>query len=149
MNVECKKCNEYYCTVCKAVCPKCGELDVQDEKTMKLRERMQKYNKKYLADEEAKKAVKPARGVMVGGITGASWVNEMTSFLKIMKKERGTFICRAGNYARLNPIMGVKGNESRPYSNLEIEKLLSEKSFNKHLGYFEDKGLLPVEKMDM
>lgn len=49
MSIECKKCKENYCTVCDSVCPKCKEVDVADDKTMKLRKKLQEYNKKYLA----------------------------------------------------------------------------------------------------
>lgn len=43
MSVNCKKCGENYCPVCKDKCPKCGEVDVSDEKTMRIREQMRKH----------------------------------------------------------------------------------------------------------
>ncbi len=43
MGINCKKCGEYYCPVCKESCPKCGAIDIADEKTMKIREQMKKH----------------------------------------------------------------------------------------------------------
>lgn len=40
MTISCKKCGEYYCPVCKNKCPKCGEIDIVDKKTMENREKM-------------------------------------------------------------------------------------------------------------
>ena len=42
MQIQCKKCGKWYCPVCKEKCPKCGEVDIADEKTMKTREQMRK-----------------------------------------------------------------------------------------------------------
>lgn len=38
--IGCRKCGEGYCTVCKDKCPKCGETDIADEKTMYIRKQM-------------------------------------------------------------------------------------------------------------
>ncbi len=38
--IKCKKCGEVYCPVCKEKCPKCDEINIADEKTMKVREQM-------------------------------------------------------------------------------------------------------------
>ena len=38
--IDCKKCGKGYCPVCKDKCPGCGEVDVADEKTMRIREQM-------------------------------------------------------------------------------------------------------------
>lgn len=43
MAIKCKKCEEYYCPVCKEKCPKCGEVDIADKKTMRIREQMRKH----------------------------------------------------------------------------------------------------------
>lgn len=43
MTIECKKCREYYCPVCKDKCPKCGKVDIADEKTMYTREQMREH----------------------------------------------------------------------------------------------------------
>jgi len=40
MQIKCKKCGEFYCPVCKEKCPKCGKVDIADEKTMRTREQM-------------------------------------------------------------------------------------------------------------
>lgn len=45
MTIECKKCGEYYCPVCKATCPKCGGVDITNDKTMIVREQMRKLMK--------------------------------------------------------------------------------------------------------
>lgn len=39
-SINCKKCSYHYCPVCKEKCPKCGEIDVADEKTMGIRKQM-------------------------------------------------------------------------------------------------------------
>ena len=40
-SVTCKKCGEYFCPVCKNdKCPKCGEVDIADEKVMSDRKKM-------------------------------------------------------------------------------------------------------------
>ena len=31
-SINCKKCDYHYCPVCKEKCPKCGEIDIADEK---------------------------------------------------------------------------------------------------------------------
>ena len=41
--INCKKCGENYCPVCKEKCPKCGEKDIADEKTMMMREQMKRH----------------------------------------------------------------------------------------------------------
>jgi len=41
--IDCKKCGENYCPVCKEKCPKCDEKDVADEKTMTIREQMRRH----------------------------------------------------------------------------------------------------------
>lgn len=41
--IDCKKCGENYCPVCKEKCPKCGEKDVADKKTMTIREQMKQH----------------------------------------------------------------------------------------------------------
>lgn len=38
--INCKKCEENYCPVCKEVCPNCLERDVADAETMKIRQQM-------------------------------------------------------------------------------------------------------------
>jgi len=38
--IDCKKCGENYCPVCKDVCPKCGERDTADANTMNIRQQM-------------------------------------------------------------------------------------------------------------
>lgn len=43
MAIDCKKCGTGYCPVCKEKCPKCGEVDVADEKTMKERDQMRRH----------------------------------------------------------------------------------------------------------
>jgi len=43
MTISCKKCGEYYCPVCKAKCPKCGEIDIADKKTTVIREQMRQH----------------------------------------------------------------------------------------------------------
>ncbi len=43
--INCKKCGEIYCPVCKERCPKCGEVDIADKKTMKTRGIMRKHMK--------------------------------------------------------------------------------------------------------
>lgn len=44
MSVNCRKCGEHFCPVCKNdKCPKCGENDVTDEKTMQIREQMRRH----------------------------------------------------------------------------------------------------------
>jgi hypothetical protein len=54
MAINCKKCNEPYCPVCKEECPKCGEVDIADEKTMSLRAKMRAKDKKYIDKYEKK-----------------------------------------------------------------------------------------------
>jgi len=39
-SINCKKCNHHYCPVCEDRCPKCGEVDISDEKTMETRAKM-------------------------------------------------------------------------------------------------------------
>lgn len=46
MSINCKKCSEYYCPVCDKLCPKCGELDVANDKTMATRSTMRLHMKK-------------------------------------------------------------------------------------------------------
>lgn len=43
MAINCKKCGENYCPVCKEKCPKCGEADIADDKTMGTRKQMREY----------------------------------------------------------------------------------------------------------
>ena len=40
MSIDCKKCKHHYCPVCKRFCPKCGEYDEADSKTMVMRSSM-------------------------------------------------------------------------------------------------------------
>lgn len=42
MAIDCKKCGEGYCPVCRDQCPKYGEVDIVDEQTMKIRRQMKK-----------------------------------------------------------------------------------------------------------
>lgn len=37
--ITCKNCAEIYCAVCKSKCPKCGVVDVVDEKRQRFREK--------------------------------------------------------------------------------------------------------------
>lgn len=46
MQISCKKCGELYCPVCKKKCPKCGVVDVSDDKTMHIREQMSRHMEK-------------------------------------------------------------------------------------------------------
>ena len=47
MQIKCKECGEFYCPVCKENCPKCGKVDIADEKTRRIREQMRRHmNKK-------------------------------------------------------------------------------------------------------
>ena len=41
--INCKKCGETYCPVCKEQCPKCGEKDISNDKIMREREQMRKH----------------------------------------------------------------------------------------------------------
>ena len=45
-SISCKKCNHHYCPVCKDKCPKCGEIDISDEKTMLIRKQMKEHMNK-------------------------------------------------------------------------------------------------------
>ena len=53
MAVDCKKCGYGYCPVCKDKCPKCGKVDIADEKTMQTRRQMKEHmnrnKKRYFA----------------------------------------------------------------------------------------------------
>ncbi len=40
--INCKNCGEFYCAICKERCPKCGTVDVVDEKRQRLREKRRK-----------------------------------------------------------------------------------------------------------
>lgn len=44
MSVSCKKCKEFFCPVCTDnKCPKCEEIDVADENTMRMRKQMRQH----------------------------------------------------------------------------------------------------------
>lgn len=46
MSINCRKCQENYCPVCKEKCPKCGEIDIADEKVMVVRKKMKNHMSK-------------------------------------------------------------------------------------------------------
>lgn len=46
MSINCKECGTDYCPVCKSACPKCGTVDVADEKTMETRKQMKAHMEK-------------------------------------------------------------------------------------------------------
>lgn len=41
--IDCKKCGETYCPICKEKCSKCGKIDIADKKTMAIREQMRQH----------------------------------------------------------------------------------------------------------
>lgn len=41
--IDCKRCPESYCAVCKEQCPKCGAEDDADQSTLHMRERMRQH----------------------------------------------------------------------------------------------------------
>jgi len=53
-SINCKKCGEHLCPVCKDdKCPKCDEVDIPDKKTQQVREQMRKHmNQKNIAGSD-------------------------------------------------------------------------------------------------
>jgi len=59
MSIICKKCGNPYCPVCHEKCPKCGEVDIADENTMRIRKQMRRQTEKYKNNLALKEKINP------------------------------------------------------------------------------------------